>query len=197
MKKLAILLAIAPLAGCIKFTAPPPSSLLTLTAGVSVPVGETRSGATAASITVLTPQVPQELATTRVPVQATPTQIAYVREAQWVEQPSRLFARLLADTLTARTGRLVLSQRQSLADSGTVLSGELCSFGVLAATREAVVVYDATLMRAATTGPANVYERRRFEARVPVSAIEPRPVGLALNEAANRVAEDVAAWVGN
>ena len=38
--------------------------------------------------------------------------------------------------------------------------------------------------------------KRRFEARVPVSAIEPAPVGVALNQAANQVAAEVADWIG-
>ena len=42
-----------------------------------------------------------------------------------------------------------------------------------------------------------VFEKRRFEARVPVSAIEPVPAGAALNQAANQVAAQVAEWVGN
>ena len=42
----------------------------------------------------------------------------------------------------------------------------------------------------------NVVEKRRFEARVPVSAIEPGPAGIAINQAANQVAAEVADWVG-
>ena len=75
------------------------------------------------------PAVPQELATARVPVQATATTIAYVKDALWVEPPARLFARLLVDTIAARTGRVVLSTAQSLSDPGARLAGELRNFG--------------------------------------------------------------------
>lgn len=191
MKKLAPLLAL-PLAACISFGAKPPPSLLTLTAQSSIAVGETQSSSAAKTITIGVPAVPQELATARVPVRSGGTAIAYVKNAQWVENPARLFARLLADTVTTRTGRVVLSNRQSLVDPGARLSGELRAFGVDAGTSEAVVTFDASLMR----GEDPVFEKRRFEARVPVSPIEAAPVGAALNQAANQVAAQVAEWVG-
>ena len=42
-----------------------------------------------------------------------------------------------------------------------------------------------------------VVEKRRFEARVPVSEIEPGAVGVGINQAANQVAGEVADWVGH
>ena len=109
-----------------------------------------------------------------------------------MEPPARQFARLLSDTVTARTGRVVMSGAQSLADPGARLAGELRMFGVDASAREAVVTYDAALVR----DEGGALEKRRFEARVPVSAIETGPVGVALNQAANQVAGEVADWVG-
>ena len=181
-----------PLAACISFGAKPPPSLLTLTPTATIPVGETRSSAGAATITIAVPVVPQELAAPRVPVHSGDTAIAYVKNAVWVEPPSRLFARLLVDTVTARTGRVVLSTRQSLSDPGARLTGELRRFGVDAGTNEVVVTFDASLQR--TNDP--VFERRRFEVRLPVAPIEAAPVGVALNLAANQLAEQVADWVG-
>ena len=194
MKKpilLAPLLALS-LAGCIKFGEDPPPSLLTLDAAVAIPVGETRSTGDSATIMVQVPNVPHELATVRVPVHASGTAIAYVKDAQWVEAPPRLFARLLGDTISVRTGRVVLSPRQSQIDPGAQLGGELRQFGVDAGTGEAVVIYDAVLSR----GAEPVFEKRRFEARVPVAPVEAGPVGVALSQAANQVAEQVAEWVG-
>jgi cholesterol transport system auxiliary component len=191
MKKLASLLALS-LAGCISFGAKPPPQLLTLDPAVTIPAGQTQSSSSAATITISVPQVPQELATARVPVHSGGTAIAYVAKAQWVEPPSRLFARLLADTVTSRTGRVVLSNRQSQLDPGAQLTGELRMFGVDADTGEAVVIFDATLMR----GEAGEFEKQRFEARVPVAPVEAAPVGAALSRAANQVAAQVADWVG-
>ncbi len=192
MKKLALALLALPLAGCISFGAKPPPSLLSLTSREQIPPGQQQSSASAKSIMIQVPSAPQALATNRVPVHSGATEIAYVKDAVWVETPTRLFARLLADTVSARAGRIVLSATQSLADPGARLMGELRSFGVDAGSSTAVVTYDAALVRQ-EGGPL---EKRRFEARVPVAAIEAAPVGVALNQAANQVAEEVADWVG-
>jgi cholesterol transport system auxiliary component len=185
-------LAMAPLSGCISFGAKPPPSLLTLTSANGLAVGETQKSSAAATITIGIPAVSQELASNRVPVHSDGTAIAYVKDAQWVEPPSRLFARLLSDTITAQTGRVVLSYRQSRMDPGAQLTGELRTFGIDAETSEAVVTFDASLMR----GADPVFEKRRFEARAPVAKIDSENVGPALNQAANKVAAEIAEWVG-
>ena len=188
---LAPLLA-AMLSGCISFGSKPPASLLTLNSAVDLPVGESQRSNVAATITISVPSVPQELSSSRVPVHSGGTAIAYVKDAQWVERPNQLFARMLGDTITARTGRLVLSTRQSQLDPGAYLMGELRRFGVDADTGQAVVTYDAALIR----GSETVVEKRRFEVRVPVAPVESATVGTALNSAANQVAAQVADWVG-
>lgn len=192
MKRALVLLALLPLAGCITFGAKPPPSLLTLSSEASVPVGQDQSSAAAKSVTIQVPSVPQSLATARVPVQASPTSIAYVKNALWAEPPARLFARLLSDTMTARTGRVVLSGAQSTIDPGARLGGELRSFGLDAASNSAVVVFDGSLMRVGS----NSIEKRRFEAHVPVSAIDAASAAPAISQAANQVAQQVADWVG-
>lgn len=186
------LLAILPLAGCISFGAKPPASLLTLTPAAAVAVGTAQNSAAAKSIVVEVPVVPQSLATARIPVQTSPTSIAYVPDAAWAEPPARLFARLVADTVTTRTGRVVVSTVQSLGDPSAQLSGDLRAFGIDATTREAVVTFDGALVRA---GNASV-EKRRFEARVPITTIDAASSGVAINQAANQVAFEVADWVG-
>ena len=186
------LAALFPLSACISFGAKPPPSLLTLTAANAVPVGQTQSSATSPTITVMVPTVGGALATQRVPVAKDETAIAYVKDALWVEPPARLFARLVADTVTAKTGRVVLSTAQSFADPGARLSGELRQFGVDAGSNQAVVVYDASLMR----NQGHVVEKRRFMATAPLASVDAANVGVALNQAANQVASDVADWVG-
>jgi cholesterol transport system auxiliary component len=194
MKKVpAILLAALPLAACISFGAEPPPSLLTLTPEANVATGWPQSSANARTILVVVPSVPQKLAVQRVPVQATDTSIAYVQDAQWVEPPADLFARLMADTITARTGLVVLGTSQTRVDPGSRLAGELRNFGVDAATQEAVVTFDGALIR----DGSETVEKQRFEARVPVSAIEASAVGVAINQAANQVAMQVADWVAS
>ncbi|WP_183921607.1 MULTISPECIES: ABC-type transport auxiliary lipoprotein family protein [unclassified Sphingomonas] len=179
------------LAGCVRFGAEPPPSLLTIAAQSQPQPGAAQNSATARSIVVQVPAVPTAIATTRVPVQETDTTIAYVKDAQWAEPPARLFARLLADTVTARANMVVLSPAQSFSDPSANLAGELRWFGLDATQRQALVVYDAALTPA---GATNV-EKRRFEARVPVAAIDAPSAGAALSQAANQVAQQVADWV--
>ncbi|URW75321.1 ABC-type transport auxiliary lipoprotein family protein [Sphingomonas donggukensis] len=189
---LALTAAVAlPLSGCISFGAKPPPSLLTLSSATPIAAGTTQRAPGAGTITIAVPTVPQEIASLRVPVRATDTSVAYLKDAQWVEPPNRLFARLLSDAVTARTGRVVIGSRM-MGDPGATLNGELRSFGVDAATSSAVVTFDAAIIR--TSGGA--LEKRRFEARVPVAAVLPNAVGVALNQGANQVAAEVADWVG-
>jgi len=189
--RLLIFAAALPLAGCISFGAKPPPSLLTLEATSAPRVGAEQNSAGTRSITIQLPATPASIAGARVPVQATPTTIAYVKDAQWAEPPARLFARLLSDTVSARSNMVVLSTVQSIGDPSATLAGELRRFGLDATTREAVVTYDASLTRA---GKETV-EKRRFEARVPVAAIDATMAGPALSQAANSVAVEVADWV--
>lgn len=186
----ALLLAL-PLAGCISFGAKPPASLLTLTPAATVAVGPVQSSARGRTIVVQVPVTPATLATPRIPVQATATTLAYLPNAAWAEPPARLFARLVADTLTAG-GAVVVSGVQSIDSPAANLAGELRMFGVDAVTREAVVTYDAALTR----GGQAAVEKRRFEVRVPLAAIDAATAGPALNDAANQVAAQIAAWAG-
>lgn len=190
--KLLIVAALVPLAGCIRFGAAPPPSLLTIAPQVQPQPGAVQSSAGARSVVIQVPAVPQAIAGTRVPVQASDTSIAYVKDAQWAEPPARLFARLLSDTLTARANMVVLSPVQSFDDPSSNLGGELRSFGVDAVQRQAVVIYDASFTPAGST----TVTKRRFEARVPLAAIDATNAGVALSQAANQVAVQVADWVG-
>jgi cholesterol transport system auxiliary component len=172
------------------FGAKPPPTLMRLTPAAE-PGASSRTGATAQAITVTVPVLVEELNTARVPVRTGETQVSYLRNAQWVDVPSTLFARLLSDTISARTGRVVLDPKQFTFDPGQRLTGTLRAFGLDADTSQAVVVYDAAIARG-----NDAVETRRFEARVPVAAIDAASAPEALNRAANQVAGEVAAWVG-
>lgn len=195
MKRTPILLAAlaAPLllAGCISFGAKPPPTLLSLTADATLPAGTTRSGLPSEAVVVLTPEVTRKLATNRVPVQVDDSNIAYLKDAQWVDMPARLMRSLLASTIAANGSRMVLQEADTNGKATFFLSGELSEFGYDAATKETVVVYDAVKIR-----NGQPVEQRRFEAREPLATAEAGPVGAALNRGANKVAAEVAAWVG-
>jgi cholesterol transport system auxiliary component len=168
-----------------------PPVLMRLTPDQARPAGASQTASAAQTMTVVPPAIPQELRTARVPVRSGGTQVAYLKNAQWVENPDALFARLVGETISARSGRVVLDPRQFTLDPGTRLTGTLQSFGIDADTSEAVVIYDGVLARG-----ADAVESRRFEARVPITAIDAASAGPALNQAANQVAAEVATWIG-
>ena len=119
--------------------------------------------------------------------------MTYVKDAQWVEAPSRLFQRLVSETVAARTSRVVLDEGQYLTAPGEQLAGQLMEFGVDARSNEVVVAYQAMLVSAG----GKTVTQRRFEAREPIGGkVEAKPVGEALTRAANKVAVDVAGWLG-
>ena len=186
---LALATAALALSGCLSFGAKPPPTLMRLTADAQAPAAS-RTAASGQAITVVPPSAPAELMTPRVPVRTGATQVAYVKDAQWVEVPTVLFARLLSETIAAKSHRVVLDPKQFTFDPGQRLTGTLQAFGLDSDRMEAVLVYDAAVSRGESV------ETRRFEARVPVAAIDAANAPAALNQAANQVAAEVAAWVG-
>lgn len=183
-------LAAALAVSCCSFGPKVPPTLMRLTSDAQL-TASSRSGPQAGAITVVPPTAPAELNTPRVPVRTGATQVAYVKDAQWVEVPTIMFARLVSETIAAKTGRVVLDPKQFTFDPGQRLTGTLQTFGLDADRMEAVLVYDAAVSR----GKDSV-ETRRFEARVPVAALDAASAPAALNRAANQVAAEVAAWVG-
>lgn len=168
-----------------------PPTLLTLTSVASAPAIVHRSAAPSDAITIDVPVVPKELATTRVPALIGATAVAYITDLQWIESPDRLFQDLVQETVIRTTGRVVLDPGQSALEPGLHLAGTLSRFGYDAQEGAVVVRYDGAL---STLGGTRV-ETRRFEARESADGTA-RTVGPALNAAANRVAAEVAQWVG-
>lgn len=185
------LLAALALTGCVSFGAKPPAQLLTLSPAQTVAAGTPlRQAGDATSLLVADPDAPKLLDTVRVPVQVSPTSVAYVKDAVWTDTPRHLFRRLLSETIAASGNRIVLEPGQYSAVPGQRLTGELIQFGVDAQTSSAVVTFDATI-----TGGDKSLAKQRFTASVPVGRIEANSIGGPLNAAANKVAADVAAWV--
>ena len=181
------------LSACFSLGGKPPPFLLTLDPDAAPAAGTARTAADAATLTILIPTAPQKLRTTRIPVQQDDSSVAYVKDAQWVEAPQRLFQRLVSETVAARTSRVVLDEGQYLTAPGEQLAGQLMEFGVDARSNEALVVYQAMLVSAG----GKTVTQRRFEAREAIGGkVEAKPVGEALTRAANRVAVDVAGWLG-
>jgi cholesterol transport system auxiliary component len=167
-----------------------PPFLFTLTSEAP-PAAPVRSAAAAETVTIEVPAISEELRTRRVPVQISPAVVQYVPDMHWVDLPNRLFQDLVEETVRRTTNRVVLAPGHAALGSGLVVAGDLRRFGYDAQTGMVVVQYDATL---AIRGGTFV-QSRRFEAAFPADGTA-ATVGPVLNQAANRVALEVAAWIG-
>ena len=177
------------LGGCLSFGPKVPPTLLDLTAENPAPAGAGQSGSLASALVVEVPETALELNVTRVAVQIDPANVAYVKKAMWVERPARLFQRLLAETIRGRGGRVVL-ESEPPSGASEVLSGRLLAMGYDAASRSALVRFDAVRTR------GGQIQTRRFESAVPIGEADRKLIGPALNRAANEVARQVADWAG-
>jgi len=179
------------LGGCIRLGAgKPPASLLTLTASQALAPGNGSSGKGEDALVVYDPEVDRTLAVQRVAVTVDPSNVAYLKDALWVERPARLFGALLAETIRARGKQLVFAADDRAALSQRRLTGRLLAMGYDAGSHAVVVRYDAV------RSESGKLATRRFESRVPVARADAETVGPALNAAANAVAGEVADWIG-
>jgi cholesterol transport system auxiliary component len=183
--------AVLALAGCVSLAPDPPAKLLTLTPAAFAPSGEGSGGTASSALVVAEPGTTARLAVTRVPVQVSDSSLAYLKDAQWVEKPTRLFRNLLAETIHARSKRLVVAEGALGYATASTLSGQLLDMGYDAASGSVIIRYDAMLQL-----PGGEVRTRRFESRVDGVQAKAEPVGAALNQAANSMAGEVADWVG-
>ncbi|WP_036521724.1 ABC-type transport auxiliary lipoprotein family protein [Novosphingobium acidiphilum] len=186
------LLLIPLLGGCINLglgNAKVPPALLTLTPQARPVDGSTTSGQAQSALSVIEPESAAELAVVRVAVNVDASRVAYLKKAQWVERPARLFQHLLAETLRAQ-GKQLVTEGDRLTH-GPILSGRLIDCGYDARSASAVVRFDAV-----RHNPDGTVDVRRFEASVPHIGARVEDVGPALNQAANQVAKAVADWIG-
>jgi len=192
-KPLGLLPAVALLAGCVSIGGggEVPDQLLTLTATSSAPAGASASGDMASAMAVSEPAVPQYLNVTRVPVKVSGSAIAYLQDAVWVEKPSRLFQRVLSETIRAGGDRLVVGGDELEYAAQTQLGGELTAMEYDPSRSAVVVRYDAVLRLSDGT-----VRTQRFEAEQTGVLPDALSVAPALNRAANDVAAQVAEWVG-
>jgi len=180
------------LAGCVSFGGgKAPDRMISLTADSTAPAGDMLPGAEGGAIVVLDPETTRVLDVTRVPVQVDSSTVAYLQDAVWVDRPARLFRGVLAETIRAKTGRLVVEGGEFDIKQKQVLSGRLLDMGYDARDQAVVVRFDAMIEDA-----EGEVRSRRFEAVVPGIAAEAAQVAPALNEAANEIAAEVADWVG-
>lgn len=180
-----------PLAACLGLGGPPPPpTLFTLS---SPPVASaTRDVVPGQTVTVAVPGVPMALRTLRLPVRVSATEYAYLKDAQWVEPPNRLFQRLLSDAIAGRTGLVVLDADQTRIDPGRRITGQLLDFGLDTSDAQPRVRirYDAVM-----TAPDGKVTVRRFDAERPVASEAPAVVAQALDAEAQALTAAVSDWV--
>ncbi len=167
-----------------------PDTLFTLTPEKVIPAGTAISGKPADAIVVFEPETDRRLGVQRIAVQVDGSNIAYLQKAMWVERPARLFQNLLAETIRARSGRLVVMSDDNAGLGALRLSGRLLDIGYDARSMSVVVRFDA--QRTEADGAVTT---KRFESVISGVAPEAIQVGPALNQAGNEVAQQVAEWL--
>lgn len=177
--------------GCLGLSGKTPDQLISLTPRVASDTGAVASGKMSDAIVVLNPDTDRSLDMLRVPVRVDPATIAYLKDVAWIEKPARQFRALLAETLRARTGRIVVEGGDFEVAGQTMVGGRLLQMGYDAPQQAVIVRFDA--MRSNADGTVAT---RRFESRIPGVIAEAAPVASALNSAANDVAGQVADWMG-
>jgi cholesterol transport system auxiliary component len=179
------------LSGCVSLGGgKPPESLITLTPDERASAGAMASGAANNAIVILDPDADRSIDVDRVPVQVSASSVAYLKDAVWVERPTRQFRRLLAETVRARAGRVVVEGSDYEVTGSTTVSGRLVQMGYDAASQAVIVRYDAMVEER-----GGAVRSRRFEAEIPGVAATAAAVGPALNRAANQVAKEAAGWI--
>ncbi len=171
--------------------AKPPAALLTLRADLPPAPASAKPGDTLA---IALPTVPGSLQTLRLPVTTANTEVQYLKDGSWIEQPAKLFQRLLLDVVSAKAGVVALDGRSFDVAPERKLSGQLLEFGLDVRSSPVVRVrYDATL----TSNAGKLLGVRSFRSSAPLPAETPEAAAIALNQAANAVASDVAAWIAS
>lgn len=179
------------LSGCVSFGgAEPPPSLLTLTPDTALPAGVTAQSGQSSAIRIFPLETPAKLNVTRVPVQVDATEIAFLKDAVWVEKPARLFRSLMAETIRARTSTFVIDGDDPGMKADGNLRGVIREFGYDARNGSVIVRFDAVW----SVGTDATYTQR-FESVQGGVVAEAGPVAESLNIAANDVAGQVNDWI--
>jgi cholesterol transport system auxiliary component len=189
--KIGLMLPLLALGACVNIGGgKAPAQLYTITAAQRAPAGTLVKAKLGEALVVSDPETDRSLALTRMAVQVNPTSIAYLKDANWVERPSRLLRNLLAEDIRASGKRLVLLDDDSESQVGLHLGGRLLAMGYDAQKHSAVIRFDAVL----GDGKGGV-TMRRFEVSEPDVAPNGASLAQGLNTAANTLAGDVATWV--
>lgn len=192
MKKIAALIGVLMLGACVKVGdgRKPPRQLFTLPP-VSAPAGALVTATPITTLVVSEPDTERALGLTRIAVRVNDSSIAYMKDGLWAERPARLLRNHIAEVIRARGMRLVLIDSEDGPQSGQHLGGRLIFMGYDDHSRSAVIRYDALLTKMDGT-----LAQRRFEAVEKGVAPRSEAVAEALGRMSDRLAAEVADWVG-
>lgn len=190
LRRLALLPLVIAASGCLSLGPKVPDQLITFTPRQIAAAGSTGAGEVTGATIVLEPEVEDRLDVNRVPVRIDATSVAYLQDATYVDRPARLFQHLLAERIRVAKGGLVLEGEDPGVLVSTRIYGRLVEAGYDAQAQSVSVIYDAV-----TVAPDGQMRQRRFSATVPSVTAEAAAVAPALNDAANDVVEQVAAWL--
>jgi cholesterol transport system auxiliary component len=119
--------------------------------------------------------------------------LSYLPDAQWADRLPKLFQVRLIQTFenASRLGRVGRPGDRVVAD--LALNADIRSFGIEAATSQAVV---EVTVRIVSDRTGRVSSARGFVARIPVASVTGPVAAQALDEAMSQVLRDIVRWAG-
>jgi len=180
------------LSGCVSLggDSKVPDELITFTPREVATGSESVTDAAGNAIVIYAPEVEDRLDVNRVPVQVSDTGVAYLQDATYIDRPARLFRHLLAETMRARSDRLVIEGEDPGVKARTRVYGRISEAGYDARTSSVVFTFDATV-----TDTDGKVRQRRFASKIDAVPAKAKFVAPALNEAANDVAIEISDWL--
>jgi cholesterol transport system auxiliary component len=134
------------------------------------------------------PSADARIAVLRVAGAGRSTNIAYLKDAQWVERPRASCSTCGRDPACAGRPLVVEGDVDSWQQR---LSGRLLAMGYDVPSHSVVVRFDAV-----KETPGGHMETRRFESVIPHVGDHAKAITPAINHAANDVARQIVAWLG-
>jgi ABC-type uncharacterized transport system auxiliary subunit len=137
---------------------------------------------------------PAELAMDRIVVRRDAQEILYAKNARWTDKPTRLMRALVSDYLKTASRSIIASPTQIDVPIAYRLSGRLSAFQVRVTGDQktsASVRFEALL----TNTHSHVLMARTFGADADAGSDSPSDMAAAINEASNKVAQEITTWV--
>jgi len=196
MKRLLFVLSALLLAGCVPLLkSPGPSRVFNLTA--PKPAVATESARLPIQLSVDELAAGGALESNRIVVYAKPLELQYLAGAQWSERSTRLWQRLMVETIeSSGRFRAVSSSGQALKADWNLL-GELIEFQAHIGADGAAQIRVRLSLKLVENPSLKVREQRTFQARIDAPRSDPDSIIAAFEQATRQVLTDLALWVGS